>query len=319
MPATDDPLKNLVHDFAPDFAAWFLNVNRAAVQRVQPLNVELPARQKWSDTLFRVSLAWPLPTAEPTDVLLHVEFQGPRSRRPMPWRMVDYLGRIAERELGLQALARLPLCSTVLYIGEGAGRHDTGEYRVGCLDGSLTLAWRYRVIRLWQMPAEELLALARPALLTLLGQTHIEKPERVVPQAVEALAQVADADQRSRLFGLLISLIRDEEVMVMAERLIARIERDPWLNTPFLRRLRTEGRVEGRTEGRTEGRVEGEAKGLAAAVLDTLSIRLAPPAPTYRRLETQITGLTDPARLRELLGVALRATDIAEFEAALAG
>ncbi len=89
MPETDDPLKNLVRDFAPDFAAWFLNVDHAAVRRVQPLNVELPARKKWSDTLFRVSLAWPSPRAEPTDVLLHVEFQGLRSRRPMPWRMVD--------------------------------------------------------------------------------------------------------------------------------------------------------------------------------------------------------------------------------------
>ncbi len=99
--------------------------------------------------------------------------------------------------------------------------------------------------------------------------------------------------------------------MVMAERLIARIERDPWLNTPFLRRLRA--------EGRTEGRIEGETRGLTEALLDTLTIRLAPPAPTYRRLETQVAGLTDPARLRELLGVALRATDVAEFEAALAG
>ncbi len=111
-----------------------------------------------------------------------------------------------------RALAHLPLCSTVLYIGEGAGVHDAGEYRVGCLDGGLTLAWRYRVIRPWQMPAEELLALGRPALLTLLGQTRIEEPERVVPQAVEALGQVADADQRSRLFGLLVSLIRDESL-----------------------------------------------------------------------------------------------------------
>ncbi len=311
MPATDDPLKNLVYDFAPDFAAWFLNVDRAAVRRVQPLNVELPARKKWSDTLFRVSLAWPLPTAEPTDVLLHVEFQSKDSARPMPWRMVDYLARIAERELDYRQLAHLPLCSAVLYVGDGAGAHDTGDYRLGCPDGGVTLAWRYRVIRLWQMPAEELLALGRPALLTLLGQTHIEQPERVVPQAVAALGQVADADQRSRLFGLLVSLIRDEEVMAMAERLIARIERDPWLNTPFLRRLRA--------EGRTEGRTEGETRGLTEALLDTLTIRLAPPAPTYRRLATQVAGLTDPARLRELLGVALRATDVAEFEAALAG
>ena len=109
----------------------------------------------------------------------------------------------------------------MLYIGEGAGLHDTGEYRIGCLEGGLTLAWRYRVIRLWQMPAAELLALGRPALLTLLGQTHIEPP------------------------------------------------------------------------------------GAAGADL--------PPA------GTQVAGLTDPARLRELLGVALRATDITEFEVALAG
>jgi hypothetical protein len=165
------------------------------------------------------------------------------------------------------------------------------------------------------MPAEELLALDRLALLTLIGQTRIEEPERVVPQAVEGLGRVADADQRSRLFGLLVSLIRDEEVLVMAERLIARIERDPWLNTPFLRRLRAEGRA----EGRTEGRAEGETRGLAEAVLDTLTIRLAPSEPIYHRLETQVTGLTDPARLRELLRVALRATDVAEFEQALAG
>jgi len=100
----------------------------------------------------------------------------------MPWRMVGYLGKIAERELDYRHLERIPLCAAVLYVGEGAGVHDTGDYHIVCPDGGVTLAWRYRVIRLWQMPAEELLALGRPALLTLLGQTRIAEPARVIPR-----------------------------------------------------------------------------------------------------------------------------------------
>jgi len=320
MPATDDPLKNLVYDFAPDFAAWFLNVDRATVRRVQPLNVELPARKKWSDTLFRVSLAWPLPTAEPTDILLHVEFQSKDSARPMPWRMVDYLARIAERELDYRHLAHLPLCSAVLYVGDGAGAHDTGDYRLGCPDGGVTLAWRYRVIRLWQMPAEELLALGRPSLMALIGQTQIAAPTQVIPQAVAAIGQLPDPETRSRLFGALIGLMRDEEVLAMTERLMKAIERDPLLNTPFLRRIREEGRAEEREKfTRERERFAQVMVAMRQDVLDVLATRFNPPVMDYRSVESQLSIVTDMNRLRQLLQVAFRATDITEFEAALAG
>ena len=169
MPETDTPLKLLVSEFAPDFAAWLLDVDEADVRHVQPLNIELPAGVVRSDTVFRVTLAGGQVT------LLHVEFQGRRSERPMPLRMLDYLSRLAQQESGY-------LCSTVLYVGDGAGADDKGAHRVDCPDGKVTLAWRYRVIRLWQLRAEELLLLDRPALLALIGQTHIEEPERVVPQ-----------------------------------------------------------------------------------------------------------------------------------------
>lgn len=172
MPETDNPLKVLVRDFASDFAAWLLNVEPGIVQSVRALNIELPAGAVRSDTVFYVTLT------DGRDVLLHIEFQGERSERPMPWRMVDYLGKIAERELDYRyrRLADVPLCAAVLYVGDGAGVHDTGEYQIACPTDGLTLAWRYRVIRLWQMRAEELLALGRPALLTLLGQTRIADP-----------------------------------------------------------------------------------------------------------------------------------------------
>ena len=88
------------------------------------------------------------------------------------------------------------LCSAVIYVGERAGIHDTGDYRLLCADGSLSLAWRYRVIRLWAMQAEELLALGRPALLPLIGQTHIASPAKIIPQVVATIGQVEDFGQR---------------------------------------------------------------------------------------------------------------------------
>lgn len=324
MPETDHPLKVLVRDFAPDFAAWLLDVTPAAVQHVRALNIELPAGAVRSDTVFYVALS------DGRDVLLHVEFQGARSERPLPWRMVDYLGKIAERELDYRRLARLPMCAAVLYVGDGAGAHDTGAYHIACPDGGVTLAWRYRVIRLWQLPAEELLALGRPALLTLLGQTYIADPARVVPQVVAALGQVADVEDRARLLAAFTSLMRDEEILNMAERLLEAMDQGLLMDTPFLRRVRekeriaalAEGEMRGEARGKAEGEARGEARGkaegLTEAILDALAIRLNLTATTYRRLEKQVFKLADPERLRELLRVAIQANDVAEFERALA-
>jgi len=290
MPETDTPLKLLVSEFAPDFAAWLLDVDEADVRHVQPLNIELAAGVVRSDTVFRVTLAGGQVT------LLHVEFQGRRSERPMPLRMLDYLSRLAQQESGY-------LCSTVLYVGDGAGADDKGAHRVDCPDGKVTLAWRYRVIRLWQLRAEELLLLDRPALLALIGQTHIEEPERVVPQVVDTIRQVHDEGQRIRLFTALTSLMRDEEVLKMAEQLLEAIERDPLLDTPLLRRIREEGRAEG-------------VVAVRQSILDALTLRFDPPATHYRRIEAQLETITDLAQLRTLLQSAIRANDIGDFEKA---
>jgi predicted transposase YdaD len=317
MPETDNPLKVLVRDFAPDFAAWLLNVEPEAVQSVRALNIELPAGAVRSDTVFYVTLT------DGREVLLHIEFQGERSERPMPWRMLDYLGKIAERELDYRHLARVPLCAAVLYVGDGAGVHDTGDYRIGCADGGLTLAWRYRVIRLWQMRAEELLALGRPALLTLIGQTRIEEPARVVPQAVAAIGQVADDEERAGLFAAFTSLLRDEEVIEMAERLMEAMDRGLLMDTPFLRRIRTEsearGETRGEAKGRTEGRTEGRIEELRQIILDVLATRLEPSLAAYRRIEARVAAINEIERLRSLVQAAVSAANTVEFERVLGG
>jgi predicted transposase YdaD len=243
---------------------------------------------------------------------LHIEFQGRSSERPMSLRMLDYISRLAQQEQG-------NLCSVVFYVGDGAGVDDEGTHQVQCPAGDVTLSWRYHVIRLWQMRAEELLALDRPALLTLIGQTRIEEQKRVLPQAVETIQRTPDEGERIRLLAALIGLMRDEEVLKMTEQLMQAADRDLMLDTPFLRRIREEGRVEGREEGRAEGQAEGLVKGLVESILDVMTTRLELSVPTYRRLERQISTITDAERLRGLLQVAAQVTDVAEFEQALEG
>ena len=42
------------------------------------------------DQVFRVVLA------DGRQVILHIEFQGRRSYSPMPWRMLEYISRLAQ-------------------------------------------------------------------------------------------------------------------------------------------------------------------------------------------------------------------------------
>ncbi len=309
MPETDTPLKQLLYDFAPEYAAWLLNVDVTQIRYAQPLNIELSAGTLRSDTVFRVWLA------DEREVLLHVEFQGARSDRPMSWRMLDYLSRLAQREEA-QCLE-----SVVIYVGTGAGLRDSGEYCVAGYTGAPTLTWRYRVIRLWQMSAAELLALGRPALLPLIGQTQLTQPKQELREAVTTLAHLPSDADRARLFAALSSLLPDREVLEMLEQLIEFIAQDPMLETPYLRRMREKGIAEGLEKGRAEGLekgiVKGRAEGLLESVLDAITLRFTPSIADYRRIEQRLATISDIEQLRVLLQAVLQAVDLAEFEQTL--
>jgi hypothetical protein len=235
MAETDSLLKRLISTFILDFAGWLLGT---AVQTARPLQSELPGSTVTVDQVFQVTLA------NGRELLLHFEFQGRRSHEPMQWRMLEYMPRLAR-------LHRLDLESVVLYIGRGAGVDDTGIYQVNGLDGTPVLAWRYRVIRLWQIHAEELMAARQVAPLALLGQTQIAQPEVILPEVVNRMRRVADEALRSHLLAALVALLPDEEMISMVDRLLE--EEDEWLlELPFQRRIRAEGHAEGRREGEAE-------------------------------------------------------------------
>ena len=181
MAETDSLLKRLVSLCILDFATWLL---RANVRAARPLQSELPGSTVAVDQVFQVTLA------DGREIIFHLEFQGRRSHAPMPWRMLDYMPRLA-------ATYRLPLESVVLYLGRGAGADDMGIYHVEGLDGTPVLSWRYRVLRLWQMPANELLATESLAPLVLVGQTQMAQQEVTLPP--DAVARVQGADPETLL------------------------------------------------------------------------------------------------------------------------
>ena len=289
MATTDSPLKHLVNAFITDFAAWLLQF---PVREARPLNVELTATTLAADQVFHVTLA----TGQP--LLLHLEFQGLGSRPPLSWRMLEYMARLAYTH-------RLAMRSVVFYVGRGAGADDTGHHQVTDLDGTATLLWRYQVMRLWQMPAEELLALETPALLALVGQTRIDQPAVVLPAVVARLRRVPDAERRGRLLTALLALLPEEEMITMVERLL---EHDALLlDTPYLRRIRR----------RWRGREEGALAMRRRAILQALELRFGPPEVVSHQVAEQLDRITDEALLERLFAAAIRSGTAAEFQVTL--
>lgn len=292
MAETDDPLKRLLHTSIKDFAAWLLN---AEVIDAQTVNIELPGGEPVrADHLFRVLLA------NSRTALLHIEFQGRSSRKPMKWRMLDYITRTTEAERDVE------LYSVVFYVGQGVGARDTGEHEVKAPDGSITLYWKYRVVHLWKLTAEELLALARPGLLPLLGQTQIQNADELLPTVVEQLKAVEDREVQGRLLTTLVALVDDERMLAMLEKLID--DEEFIIDTPYLRRARAE---------RAAARVEGARSARQQDILNIIALRLNPPIFTYRDFEKVISAITDDAVLEHLFVAAVQAENLEDFQTKL--
>lgn len=277
MAQTDSPLKDLVESSITDFAAWLL---KAEVIAVDALNVEFPGQDARVDRLFRALLA------NGRKVILHTEFQGRSSHEPVRFRMLDYITRVvrAERELELH--------SVVFYIGEGVGALDTGDHQIDDLDGQPTVRWRYQVVHLWKIKAEELVALNRPGLSALVGLTRMENPATIIPKVVEQIQAVPDAETRRHLLSGLIALIDDEEVIYMIRKMVK--EDGLLMNTPFLREVRNDAR-------RND-------------VVNAIAWRYDPPLSVFKRLEETMATIKDEETLMMLLKATIDTPVLADFQ-----
>lgn len=177
MANIDNPIKHLFTDFQKEYSTWVLG---CPIKQVQSINIEFPTQTSRADMLFQII------DHQDRLIYLHLEFQRIHSHEPLPLRMLGYLTRIVQRDIGLPTPPQTPLLhSVVLYIGTGAGRNDTGSYQLQNVWGTTTLHWTYQVIRLWEIEAKSLLALSQPALTALIGLTHLQQPHEEIRTAIE--------------------------------------------------------------------------------------------------------------------------------------
>ncbi|MCG8347003.1 MAG: hypothetical protein MI924_04405 [Chloroflexales bacterium] len=277
----DRLLKQLVADYRHDFAAWLLG---SEVDAVEPLTVELPAELLRADMVFHVQLS------DGRATVLHIEFQGRGGHRLMPWRMLDYMGRLAEQH-------QVPVTSAVLYLERNAGSRDTGRHQHRCADGSVALAWNYQVIHLWRMNAEDLLMLGRRSLLPLVAFTPFQRPDETLPQIIAAIRTEPDQRRQILLLKQLIDLLQDEELIAMTEQLLSTEDLEELKRFPAL--------------WRDVQRIQRETA--REYLLDALATRFNPPAQDYRQVEKAIAAIDDLERLNMLFRRALLAADFASF------
>lgn len=93
----------------------------------------------------------------------------------------------------------------------------------------------------------------------------------------------------------------------MVERLLE--DETLLLDTPYLRRIREQGREEGREEGLLAAR--------RRSIVDALTWRFAPSAAVLQQVARYVETLTDEAAIEQLFAAAIRSASLAEFQAAM--
>ena len=120
-----------------------------------------------------------------------------------------------------------------------------------------------------------------------------------MPQVVDELKTVADAELQSRLFTSLMALIDDDEVIKMIDKLVE--SDDLLMNTPFLRRIRKESTTENQRD----------------YILKAVMWRLNPPVLHYQKLAERVWLIDEEDKLNTLYEAAIHSQTIDEFENAL--
>ena len=152
--------------------------------------------------------------------------------------------------------------------------------------------WRYQVVHLWKIKAEDLVALNRPGLSALVGLTRMDNPETVIPKVVEQIQAVPDAETRRHLLAGLIALIDDQEIIYMIRNIVK--EEGLLMNTPFLREVRTDAQ--------------------RIAVVNAIAWRYDPPLSVFKRLEETMVTITDDETLMALLKATIETEALSDFQ-----
>jgi predicted transposase YdaD len=223
----------------------------------------------------------------PSPSLMAVEFQS-RSDDSLPLRLHMY-NAILEHRHGL------PVRSLVLLLTPQADHSNlTGLHQSRCADEEPHVQFRYRVIRLWQIPKERLLSggLAMLALAPL-GAVREEELPGVIERVADELRQRVDAPLRGKLWtAIFVAMGLRYEQPVVSRLLRGVHEMEESVTYQW---IIEKGKQKGIEQGREEGALSEARKMLILAGEQVLG------APDVRARKT-IEAIPDVELLEQLTG-----------------
>lgn len=171
----DGVMKRLVRGYARHFARWLAD----EAVFVRALDIELKNQHLFADALLEVVL-------HGKPALLHIEFQAYYDPE-MEMRLLEY-NVLASRQNG-----HLPVYSYVIYLRK-AGKTAVSPFVRTFPDGEEVHRFFFRVIKLWEIPAELLLKTGWIGVLPLVTLTDGGKRPEVVKEMIDRLASSEEYD-----------------------------------------------------------------------------------------------------------------------------
>ncbi len=293
----DATLEQLLDLFAVDWIEWLApELGLPAGIGVDALDVDLSTVQVAADRVFRLR--------PPAEGLLHIEPQASWDGA-LPDRLLLYNALLHDRYGG-------PVYSVAILLRpEANASRLTGTLARHFADGTEYHRFHYRVIRVWELHPDALLAGGLGALpLALLTDDARDRLDLLIDRLDTRLRQpdVGEITRRTILTSsyILLGLRYTEDKF-----------REAFVRASGMKESSSYQAIltEGRREGQQQGRQEGELQALRETLLDTLSERfgLVPVELVPVELVAAISVATDTLELRAAHRVAIRVPSLADF------
>lgn len=302
----DAALKQLLDARGPDWVGWLARlVGLPAGVAADPLDPDLSVVQPVADKVFRLR--------PPELGLLHLEAQSSWDG-DLPGRLLLYNVLLEDRYGG-------PVHTVALLLRRDANAPDlTGEVVRADATGREYLRFTYGVIRLWRLPADDLIGAGLGMMpLALLTDDAAPRLQELVDRLADAaVRELPEQNAREVVLSCGFQLLGMRYNADVIRRLLAGLQNMVDLReSSFFQVLREDARAEGLQQGRTEGlqqglqqgRNEGLQQGRAEFAREALLGQLqekfgaVPPA-----VEARVRAATDPDRLAAALRQVLRIT-----------
>ncbi|MBC8135160.1 MAG: DUF4351 domain-containing protein [Fibrella sp.] len=278
MPKPYDAVTKRLIELRPAEWVRFLGLPPGNVSLV---DADLSTITSYADRIIRVD-------TDAGSYLVHNELESGKDTATVPVRLFHYNASAVYK-------TGLPVVSTVFLLHKKSNSPQiTGVFDVTDISGNVYLAFRYNVVRVWQLDVDELLA-GGIATLPFAPVANVRPTE--LPRVIKAMQARIEAEAES-----------DAEAaeLWMATNILMGLRYNQSFRTQLLqgvRRMRESDTYqqilnEGRTEGRVEGRVEGRLQEARRMVVRAGRRRLGE---ATLEVETRLESVASLAQLETLV------------------